>query len=744
MKQYKTYVRHRVNRGKFSVSSPDPFLCLHLLCPPRSYDVNVEPAKDQVLFTEPDEVAKMLENFLEFVYGELSSSEEHKPTAGSGSCERSSLAARTGSVKKLSVNRALDDVELGNDQKSHSVADTYNDNSSLEKLRVTAVDRLQQQKDEPHSELSMADRILPLPLCGKLHRNMDGFDNDNMEMSESPTSLDSFCEKSEDESEIRKPTVTNPWMLAKLNAPLRKKASARKAVSDEKPETPRPEDTLTEGPDDSAFLPPVYQNPGPPIRRLQRPGSGQTEPSPTGSNNQNSVWDRSSQFSQAQAKCSFSLRAPRSSLSPVSGSNRENGSERSKRGHVHIATTMTQAMIPATGLEQHEPHTKLRKPFKPHFHTSDSPFPLRKSALLTPGTSPSLETETSAHTSLMRNQNLPLECDTSKNSPAQLHPHPFDRPPSLHPSPPSDPGTTKYLSSANQADLDEIMDFEYRKKAVNTLGRREHKPSSYCIAREKPIQMQKGLLDFSQSFKLSNPSTHYDNLDWDMNRSVKSTYNDQETISSGVPAANMPQKSHAPKKNLHQNRYEAARAALSRRASITADPGAFSDQHKLDSTFYTTDPPHFVSSLSGDDPRAHLISHIAERRRTEKVGHGPTHKIKRVKTSQLPFETISPDLALQGLSLRMALPARAHLEAQIKTIKAVDSYVVTGVNKFAGMSDSSPAFCEGLRGILGRLITEQYVAKSDSSANVPVTIEDSMERVKFVSLLRASSSSTDD
>lgn len=48
-----------------------PFLYLHIICPSGSYDVNVEPAKDDVLFADADFVIAKLECFLSSVYGEL-------------------------------------------------------------------------------------------------------------------------------------------------------------------------------------------------------------------------------------------------------------------------------------------------------------------------------------------------------------------------------------------------------------------------------------------------------------------------------------------------------------------------------------------------------------------------------------------------------------------------------------------------------------------------------------------------
>lgn len=49
----------------------DPFLYLHIICPSSSYDANVEPAKDDVLFTDTDFVIARFEFFLKSIYGEL-------------------------------------------------------------------------------------------------------------------------------------------------------------------------------------------------------------------------------------------------------------------------------------------------------------------------------------------------------------------------------------------------------------------------------------------------------------------------------------------------------------------------------------------------------------------------------------------------------------------------------------------------------------------------------------------------
>lgn len=47
----------------------DPFLCLHITCPPGSYDVNVEPGKDDVLFENASIILSAAEDLFKEVYG---------------------------------------------------------------------------------------------------------------------------------------------------------------------------------------------------------------------------------------------------------------------------------------------------------------------------------------------------------------------------------------------------------------------------------------------------------------------------------------------------------------------------------------------------------------------------------------------------------------------------------------------------------------------------------------------------
>lgn len=70
---YKSYLRSGSSVQSFH-DCKDPFLYLHISCPSGSYDANVEPAKDDVLFSDANFVIARFEYFLGSIYGELKTS----------------------------------------------------------------------------------------------------------------------------------------------------------------------------------------------------------------------------------------------------------------------------------------------------------------------------------------------------------------------------------------------------------------------------------------------------------------------------------------------------------------------------------------------------------------------------------------------------------------------------------------------------------------------------------------------
>ncbi|KAJ5625465.1 hypothetical protein N7510_001774 [Penicillium lagena] len=80
VKLYKTYLRSASSKLATPVSISDPFFCLRIQCPLASYDVNIEPSKDDVLFEDRDLVLSLVDSLLHEQYGDLKNSNQKKPT----------------------------------------------------------------------------------------------------------------------------------------------------------------------------------------------------------------------------------------------------------------------------------------------------------------------------------------------------------------------------------------------------------------------------------------------------------------------------------------------------------------------------------------------------------------------------------------------------------------------------------------------------------------------------------------
>lgn len=67
---YKSHLRS-ATVGEDNAKIVDPFLCLNIACPPGAYDANVEPAKDDVLFTDSELLLEIVERWFHSIYGEV-------------------------------------------------------------------------------------------------------------------------------------------------------------------------------------------------------------------------------------------------------------------------------------------------------------------------------------------------------------------------------------------------------------------------------------------------------------------------------------------------------------------------------------------------------------------------------------------------------------------------------------------------------------------------------------------------
>lgn len=71
VKSFKSYLGSFWARQGSEATFSDTFLCLHIYCPIGSYDVNIEPSKDEVLFEDSSAILSLADAMFSELYGEI-------------------------------------------------------------------------------------------------------------------------------------------------------------------------------------------------------------------------------------------------------------------------------------------------------------------------------------------------------------------------------------------------------------------------------------------------------------------------------------------------------------------------------------------------------------------------------------------------------------------------------------------------------------------------------------------------
>ncbi|KAI4178567.1 MAG: hypothetical protein LQ346_007404, partial [Caloplaca aetnensis] len=208
----------------------DPFLCMNLVCPPRSYDANVEPAKDDVLFTNSSHVMALVESFLRNHYGGLEPKD--KLTTKSNHSTPQARPFDVLMARKPPPATVHHPVPLPTTTLQKEPADCDGDAGIEKPTRSNGDDHVEGGEDdcgdtssrsrrdgEDHPELF--SRPGPSNSAGQSWRNSMYAGDDDGEVVHAILAIGNQSSEEEDEGDIRSITVTNPWTLAKLNAPVR-------------------------------------------------------------------------------------------------------------------------------------------------------------------------------------------------------------------------------------------------------------------------------------------------------------------------------------------------------------------------------------------------------------------------------------------------------------------------------------------------------------------------------------------
>jgi DNA mismatch repair protein, C-terminal domain len=768
VKLYKVYYRNRISGARSTGGLIDPFLALQLRCPAGSYDVNIEPAKDEVLFADARNVLKLLEDFLESVYGSLPEKSERK-----------SPLDNTGA---LSITQSQP-FGLLLARKEQHLKETPGDGSERDHMPgvISRIDAKYPKESLPEkgipaasesAELSFVEdvpsaRQRPSTGNAKLHRNMFDFDEDDMSSMERPLSPEGNCNSGSDDAELRKASITNPWTIAKLNAPILSANGSplnrSSGNSIEQLMTPGPDSGVSDGVStsrtqtfgqvtnlpspagsDISLSPPPYQIHGSPIRRRaplhvddeieftqETADNSHTRGHPTSLDQ----WVKP----RAHKVHLTSFHRASEIIDTDNRSKHQNDQIDDCDGNAPTGIQSTQLTEPVEDTcHKLQSRNQIKKPLIPPFKTPERALALHPPLELKPTFSRQSGTQSPACQPGVRGEhNLRNTSPSSHAHPpplSHLHQHPMASPPRLQPSSPLLSRRSGLTNRTPNLELDEIMDFEHRKKAVNAqrkgqtkLTNRYLNPGQLSqIQRESAASLQVGnrvLTSSSPLRKLPAPSVN-------VRDETEKSYNPARPVDRHFPDPYRPLNQETAdiaslRQSPHQNRYQAAKAALTGPKPPNLLSSAQSPAEH-ESAFENTNSIEIIPPLPKTDPRTYLMQHRSASP-NPKSSHDPSTvpsftrpglKIKRAKTFKLPFETIPAEYATYNLSTKPAtslFPSTENFTVRINDLDGVDDYIRTGKNQFVVWDADSMAVSAWEEEIV-RLVRQGNVAKKAGSA----------------------------
>ena len=144
--RYKRYIQSSLGHAG-NPTVKDPFLCLNVICPSGSYDQNVEPAKDDILFEDPKSFLDALDRCFIEIYGNLDNEDAVR--------QRTSKTRHTQTDAfelLLARRRSVSPVQIHRDQATLAPA------QSTGKEQSSAPSKGSLEANEPRAELSFRTR----------------------------------------------------------------------------------------------------------------------------------------------------------------------------------------------------------------------------------------------------------------------------------------------------------------------------------------------------------------------------------------------------------------------------------------------------------------------------------------------------------------------------------------------------------------------------------------------------------
>lgn len=176
IKQVVTAFKERLRKSNpYLTNVKEPFFCMNIICPPDSYDPNIEPAKDDVMFDDGTVVLNVVDKLLRSYYPQAVVDMDLEPPT--------------------STQRY---IEPAIEEASSVIDPTYG---------------------EPPADFDDE----PVPILGqsepRWRSSMYGIDEDDLEHLQGDQPL-----VTEEEEGLRAADVSNPWTIARMNATIKPKA----------------------------------------------------------------------------------------------------------------------------------------------------------------------------------------------------------------------------------------------------------------------------------------------------------------------------------------------------------------------------------------------------------------------------------------------------------------------------------------------------------------------------------------
>lgn len=642
-KTYRSYISSTLPEG--TIVPHKVFLLLRMQCPRGSYDINIEPAKNEVMFEDSGLILELFERLCKMAYGEKT---DHVLAKKEMSKKHS---AKTTDFELLLANKTppkiLDGKLDGNLKDSHPLEEA------------------QGPRLHERSVCTSGD-----PKKTKVFRNMYDVDEQDFSGNQNENNVPSEQEATKEAENIMDPRVTNPFVLAKVNTLLKpQKASPWRSSTS----TTRQDDVLNgqvplerdqtitsqlsnhhnllPSPSPSPERNVPYQNPGPPNR-------------PWKTRDTRDETDEDDASQPINLQCATKSTEPTlldNWTSAVNSSSPQQDSVNTvevRRSEPLKVQTRTGSGLVSNSIQRKTPNKRpigLSPSQRTAFQT-----PFRKSSNLQ-----SSSPMSGSHSASSYNV---------KVSAQQVEPvSPLDA------SNPRYPGFERPRVPPD-SELDEIMDFEHRKRSTVLEHRRKtRQPKSNSVSRDDD-EIEEGAA-FSVPPRLEKERL----ISSDQNAGYGSKFGAKE---DDIDDSGIPQQPNSASytQNPHWNRYKKALRDLDDRnvardvaegnVEVTGPSEADADADDLTAVPHDKDLHERHVKMSLSDPRAYLI-----RQTKDKPLQGSTSKVKKSVMAKLPFETIEAEDATYthiGVIHSETMTHVRRLSHQTRMLERIDSYVRNG------------------------------------------------------------------